>query len=283
MYVSRKFNMSVSSRLDIGRRKSDMLRSTDPADYQRTPHVAAVMEKTFPDGTEVAPHWHERHQLIWANAGVMEIAVAEGMWIVPTNRALWVPATHVHAIRMAGTVKMRSLYLQPGVGKTPCHVQLVSVSPFLAALLSEAASWALDRNDRRADLVAELILEELTELADKAIQLPQPNDERLRMVCDGLRRSPGSRRTLEQWADDVGVSARTLARLFAQHTGMRFHDWRHQARLARALVNLANDCPIAAIAVDLGYKSPSAFTYAFRRSMGCSPNEYMTRMSGRDS
>jgi AraC-like DNA-binding protein len=232
--------MSVPSRTDSHRRISDMPRSTNPADYQSTPHVAAVMANTFRDGSTVASHWHQRHQLIWAIAGVMEIEVAEGIWIVPTNRARWVPARRVHAIRMAGTVEMRSLYLQSGVGRTPLHAKLVSVSPFLAALLSEAASWALDRNDRRADLVTELILEELIELVDKPIRLPQPKDERLRIVCDGLRHSPGSRWTLERWADEARISARTLARLFAQKTGIRFNDWRHQARLAKALVELGN-------------------------------------------
>jgi AraC-like DNA-binding protein len=260
-----------------------MRRSTNPSDYQHTPHVAAVMAKQFCDGFEIAPHWHKRHQLIWATTGVMEIEAAEGTWVVPTNRALWVPATHVHSLRMAGAVEMRSLYLEPGTGRTPSQVKLVAVSALLAALLSEAASWSLDRNDRRADLVTELILDELTELADKPIQLPDPVDERLRSVCDALRRSPGSRWTLEQWADTVGVSARTLARLFAQETKMRFHDWRHQARLTHALVKLANGHSVASIADELGYRSPSAFTHAFRRTLGFTPAHYLARQhSDRD-
>jgi AraC-like DNA-binding protein len=253
---------------------SSLSKSVDAADYMHAPHAAAVMAKRFEDGSDVPIHTHERHQLIWANSGVMQIRVAKGTWVVPTNRALWVPAARPHAIHMAGVVEMRTLYLRPGFGRTPPEIKLVSVSDLLAALLSEAATWALDRNDRRANLVAELILDELAELADKPIQLPEPSDARLKSVCDALRREPGSRQTLEQWADLVGVSARTLARLFGDETGMRFHDWRHQARLAAALTKLAQGEAVATIAYDLGYQSPSAFTHAFRRSLGAPPAAY---------
>jgi AraC-like DNA-binding protein/quercetin dioxygenase-like cupin family protein len=252
-------------------------RSTDPLDYQRTPHVAAVMAKTFPNGFVVAPHCHERDQLIWASSGVMQVDVANALWILPTNRALWVPAGEVHSLRMVGTVTMRSLYIDPTVDKALGKVGILSVSPLLAALLSEAASWNLDRNDRRADLVTELVLDELKASKDQPVYLPEPVDSRLRLVCDSLRRDPGSRQTLEQWAEKVGASARTLARLFASETGMGFDEWRRQARLAAAMVDLAMGQPVGVIAEKLGYQSVSAFTFAFRRAHGCAPSEYLDR------
>ena len=66
-----------------------------------------------------------------------------------------------------------------------------------------------------------------------------PRDKRLRTVCAALLHEPGRPETLEEWSDLAGASSRTLARLFASETGMRFVDWRHQARLADALVRLA--------------------------------------------
>jgi AraC-like DNA-binding protein len=256
-----------------------LARSTDPLDYQRTPHVAAVMAKTFPNGFVVAPHCHERNQLIWASSGIMQIEVANGIWIVPPSRALWVPAGETHALRMAGTVTMRSLYIERTVGPTPAIVRILNVSPLLAALLSEAASWALDRNDRRADLVTELVLDEMTGSNDQPVYLPEPSDPRLRMLCDALRRDPGAKRTLEQWANRVGASARTLARLFASETGMGFHEWRNQARFAKSMIDLAAGKPIALVADELGYQSASSFSFAFRRAHGCTPTEYAARMA----
>jgi Helix-turn-helix domain len=45
---------------------------------------------------------------------------------------------------------------------------------------------------------------------------------------------------------------------------MRFVDWRRQARLATALVQLAEGQQVASVAHALGYASVSAFTAMFR-------------------
>ena len=56
--------------------------------------------RTSPPDFEIAPHSHERAQLIYATAGTMRVAAAGSMWIVPPQRALWMPAGIVHGIAM---------------------------------------------------------------------------------------------------------------------------------------------------------------------------------------
>ena len=63
-------------------------------------------------------------------------------------------------------------------------------------------------------------------------------------MCSTFTRA-GQPETLEEWSDIIGASSRTLARLFASVTGMRFVDWRHQARLADILVRLARGQDVA--------------------------------------
>ena len=48
----------------VGLTPAAAARSTDPADYQRVPRAVAAMPKDFADGFEIAPHSHERAQLI---------------------------------------------------------------------------------------------------------------------------------------------------------------------------------------------------------------------------
>lgn len=267
-------------RPDTNCRKTDNTRSTDAADYQHTRLAVAVMAKTYPDGAAVAPHAHRRHQLIWAIQGVMRVDIAAGVWVVPPSRALFVPAGLVHAVRMAGAVHMRTMYVEPAFmppHTAPAGGKLVAVSPLLRALLLEAASWRLDRADHRASLVASLILDELTTLADEPLRLPMPEDTRLRRVCEAIRADPARAWTLEHWADTAGTSARTLARLFLRETGTRFHDWRQQARLEAALTELARGGNVATAALRAGYASPSAFTAAFRRAMGTTPREHTSK------
>ena len=55
---------------------------------------------------------------------------------------------------------------------------------------------------------------------------------------------------------------------------MRFVDWRRQARLAAALVRLAEGEDVASVARSLGYASASAFTAMFRQSLGKAPRDY---------
>ena len=95
-----------------------------------------------------------------------------------------------------------------------------------------------------------------------------------------MKAEPASRKTLNDWAGSLGLSARTLARLFAAQTGMTFRQWQRQARLLEALVRLAENQPVTTIAYDLGYESPSAFIYAFRRALGTTPKRYFQATPG---
>ena len=67
-------------------------RSTNREDYQRVERPVAAMAKDFPSGFIIAPHTHPRAQLIFAAEGVMRVVTAEGAWVVPPQRAVWLPA-----------------------------------------------------------------------------------------------------------------------------------------------------------------------------------------------
>ena len=77
----------------------------------------------------------------------------------------------------------------------------------------------------------------------------------------------------EQHAEAAGASVRTLARLFQQHLGMGFAQWRRQVQLATAAAELIQGQPVSGIARTLGY-SPSSFSDMFRRELGVSPSQY---------
>lgn len=131
-----------------------------------------------------------------------------------------------------------------------------------------------DARNGRMDHIEALILDEIRAVDAQPLHLPMPRDKRLRVVCEALAQNPGREETLEQWSETTGASSRTLARLFAGETGMRFVDGRQQARLAAALVRLAEGEQVASVAHALGYGSVSAFTAMFRRALGKTPRDY---------
>jgi len=260
-------------------------RSTNRDDYQRVPRPVAAMAKDFPSGFVIAPHSHPRAQLVYGANGVMRVISPVGAWVVPPLRAVWIPAGIEHEVRMSGAVAMRTLYVDPKAAPralTACTV--IEVTPLLRALILRAVEEPIEYDERgAAGLVMALILAELARAAAVPLRIALPTDPRLVALCRALLDDPAQEATLDDWAERVGASARTLARLFQRETGMGFTRWRQQVRLAEAVGRLAKGDPVAQVADDLGYGSASAFTAMFRRTLGATPRQYLSRGSGQES
>lgn len=260
-----------------------MNRTTPPAgqptghddEYQTLPHPVTAKARDYRGG--VTPvHLHPRAQLIYAGSGVMRVETAEGCWVVPPVRGVWIPADTDHQVIMLGPVEMRTLYIRSDAAPDlPDHCCLIEVSPLLRALilalLDEPLAYDLAG---RAGRIAALALLELRFLKIPALHLPMPSEPRLLKLCRTQIEHPETQETLETLAERHATSSRTLARLFARETGMSFRQWRQQARLVEALGHLANGVPVARVAEKLGYRSASAFTAMFKRVLGMEPRRY---------
>lgn len=258
-------------------------RSTDPNDYQDVPSPVAAMPKEFADGHHIRPHRHRRAQVVHAIGGTMRVTTPGGTWVVPPRRAVWVPGGIDHEIRMVGPVSMRTLYIEPEAApfmpRERCVV--VEVSALLRELILAMGEEPVDYPaGGRAEAMVALILEELRRATELPLRIPLPADPRLLGLCRTLLDDLASDDTLEDWAERIGASGRTLARLFQKETGMSFGVWRQQARLAEALARLAQGRSIAEVSAALGYDSASAFTAMFRRVLGTAPSRYVNASEG---
>jgi AraC-like DNA-binding protein len=241
-----------------------------------TPTVGAYAHD-FPKGHHIALHCHAWHQLVYARAGVMTVSTPRGAWVVPPQRAVWMPARTAHEIRCTTALSMRTLYVAPGAAENlPATCCVVHITPLLRELVLSGVE--APGPPRRRDQLTALILSELAAAAVAPLHLPEPSDGRVKRITEALRAEPGDPRTLAAWGKEVGASTRTLSRLFLAETGMTFRQWQRQARLLAALVKLAQRQPVTAVALDLGYDSPSAFIHAFRRALGKTPRAYFGRI-----
>ena len=254
-------------------RRTPRPRSTDPRDYQRVARPFAAMAKSFADGFEIAPHHHRRDQLIYAVSGLMRVRTEHEAWIVPPDRAVYVPARTTHSISMRGDVEMRTLYIERGAAAVlPAGPTVLAVSHLLRELILALIEEPLlyDRAGRGGAIVA-LIVSEIARAPRLPLVIPMPKDVRLRRVCSRLLDDPADTRTLEGWSQIAGASARTLARLAESELGLTFTTWRQRVRFHNALEAIARNEPIGRIAADNGYRSASAFSAAFRALMGHAP------------
>ena len=228
------------------------------------------------------PHHHDRAQLVYASVGVMSVTTAEGTWVVPPQQAVWVPAGVVHEVVSKGPRSMRTLYFHPqALAGLPEHCCVLRISPLLREIILRLVSY--DQSEppgpEEARLLA-IIPDELKAAKAEPLNLPQPQDRRLKTIAAGLTGNPADNRTLAIWARQAGASERTLARLFQAETGFTFGAWRQRLRLITAVARLAEGQAVTTVAFDLGYDSPSAFIAMFRRSLGASPGRYFDSLAG---
>jgi AraC-like DNA-binding protein len=229
---------------------------------------------THPVGSTVVPlsasGWD---QLLHALSGVMSVETQLGSWVVPPNRALFVPDGQTVRAQMHGRVAIRSLYLRTELRAMPPELRVVNVPPLLRELIVHAIRVGpLDRQIQRDSRLIDVIVDQLDGLAHAPLELPQPKDPRARTLADLIATSPFG--GLDELAAGAGASRRTLERLFVAETGMPIARWRRQLRLVQALRLLGAGHRVTDVAHRVGYATPSAFSAMFRAELGRTPGQY---------
>ena len=69
-----------------------------------------LVARHYKKGTRLDPHMHRECQLVYAARGTMQVTTPKGRWLVPPDRAVWVPARLEHAIDVLADIDMRTLY-----------------------------------------------------------------------------------------------------------------------------------------------------------------------------
>ncbi len=72
-------------------------------DLQDVPRPVVAVASDYPADHEIAPHSHPRSQLIYAERGVMTVTTGIGVWVIPPQRAVWVPGGMEHRVDAAAT------------------------------------------------------------------------------------------------------------------------------------------------------------------------------------
>jgi len=248
-----------------------------PEEGESTPRAVAVLA-TDPEGDAfIPPHTHRRGHLLHAISGVMIVVAEAGNWVVPPGRGVWVPPGMEHQIRMAGEVKMRTVFVEPGTrAGLDSECRVIHVGALLRELIVAAVSVPLDfATGSRDERVMQLILDEIEAAPVLSLHVPMPRHARLAVLCEELVRDPSLPATLDDWALRLHMNTRTLARLFQRETGMNFGAWCRKVRLLLSLPQLAAGASIIEVALAHGYESPSAFAAMFRRMMGVPPSRYL--------
>lgn len=227
------------------------------------------------------PHAHVRHQLLYASDGVLTLLTDEGSWLLPRERAAFLPAGTVHRVRADGPVSLRTLYLSPRLEGAP-RVFSVFVLPTLGKELLELAmryeaNAPLDGCGRDTfSLLARLVGTWAS--SPCPFELPSGDSPEVRKATQVLRADVSAELSVDDVARASGLSVRSLNRRLVGETGLSFRDYLLRSRVLAAMAALAEPrARITDVAPKVGFESLGAFARAFRKIAGESPSEYRAR------
>src|ERR1700733_4985999 len=245
---------------------------------EQEPYLAVrSLATNYASGYRIESHQHKWHQFLYAISGAITVTTSQTSWMIPTGRAVFIPAGCAHAIRMWGTGEMRTLFLSPaltGFENTACRV--VEMAPLLRELvLRTVERMGLDsraaHDSRMIGLLEDEIKTALMEAGDSPLLLPMPGEERALALARYVLQKPLIGDSVDSLAKQHGVARRTLERRFRNETGMSFGMWRQKARLLDSIRLLAEGKSVTDTALDCGYSSVSAYIAAFKGTFGYTP------------
>ncbi|WP_395672473.1 AraC family transcriptional regulator [Inquilinus sp.] len=230
-------------------------------------------------GLHFQSHSHRWAQLFHIVSGSVTVETARGSFVVPPERALWIPPGVPHAVTYLQRSALRYLFLRPEAARhLPPTPSVIRLSPLLRELV--LALLGHPRDDAAADgpagRVLGVILDQLVTEPIAPLHLPMPDSARLRRAVAALAADPARTDGLAEVAGRAALSERSFERHFRAETGLSFRAWRRQARLLKAVEWLSLGASVGEVSDRLGYEGPSAFVAGFRKAFGVTPGRYFT-------
>jgi AraC-like DNA-binding protein len=220
-------------------------------------------------------HSHACGQLIYPQLGGVLLETDNSLIRLAPDRAAWIPEGVEHGIVIDRSFCYYSLYTGSDFLLRD-DVCVLPVRPLMRELILDAVRWA-EESAGIAHAKAHVLVNEIRRARsiDSAIDIP--HDRRIATICRAIAQHPGSAKTINDWANEAGVSSKTLQRYFIAGTGMSFQQWRNQVRMAKAVELHADGLRIIDVAMAVGYSTEGAYTQAFRKFYGYPPSRLRLR------
>lgn len=228
-------------------------------------------------GIAVPSHVHDEGMLVLVHEGLVVVQAGTEVWTVMPGSLGWIPPDTPHGARWFGEARGSFLYVRKdGCDRLPARCWSWPSSKLIEALIDRfTTAQPGDTSDAYLAQLFDVLLQELDARAHAPQLLPMPVDPRLQDLAHTLLDTPDDTAGIDEWAQRLNMSSRTLMRRFRQETGVTLGQWRQQARLLRALEMLCRGGSVTQAALSVGYESTSAFIGSFRAAFGMTPTRYL--------
>ncbi len=230
-------------------------------------------------------HFHDVHEIEYACRGVVEVKTQAGHYLLPPHQAAWIPAGLQHQTTLNAGVQTLAVLFEPElVPVAGDRVRIIAVSALLREMMLYSGRWPISRTESGVEsdsffqalgyVVAEALEDE------RPLNLPVSADPVVTAATD-YTRAHLDYVTVSDVTRAVGVSERTLRRLFSSHMGMSWRSYLLRARVLRSMAMLAQpDHSVLEISIAVGFDDVGAFARSFARHCGETPSAYKRRISG---
>ena len=245
-------------------------------DFSELPCPVYLRHDEFGADSHSSAHEHAWGQLNFTARGVVELDIAGQRFLSPPQYAVWIPPHMTHSAYNRQAIIYRSVYLSlEHSAHLPAEPCTLVISDILKAILNDFAERDVKVPEDPADIrLAHVLVDQLRLAKVQTRYLPYAQSPGLLAVLQTLQANPGDNRPLLEWARQVHVSERTLARQCVRELGMSFGDWRQRLRFLASIEALEGSRTVQEVAFDMGYSSASAFIAMFQREAGCTPEQY---------
>lgn len=262
------------------RYQHDQWQTLAPPEMKELPRPVFFRSNTIPEKTLYPSHSHDWHQLVYASSGVLTVDLGQQSFIITPEQAILIPAHHEHATRSYSGAVFRSLYIDDKASSFledfVTDSKIILVSPLLKELINKAANFTADyKKDSFENRLVQILLEEMVQMPEAGLLLPWPHSTQLQIMCEAIHKDPADNKSLAQWAKQLGTSSRTLTRHFEAEMGLSQREWRRRLKLIKALEYFGEGDSVTRVSLKLGYRSTSAFIYAFKEEYGSPPLQFL--------
>ncbi|WFU55183.1 helix-turn-helix transcriptional regulator [Bradyrhizobium pachyrhizi] len=246
----------------------------DPDQFDRP--INSFCIETGEENDELPLHSHRKGQLVVASHGSVMCRAPGGLWIVPPQGAVWIPAGILHSNCISDYGKVFVVFIDPKASNLPTTCCTFTISSLVRELIHRLSAFPpLYPVEGPTSRLGRVLLDELVQMSTEQMYLPISPDSRLQHLAASLLNDPSDRSTIEELAARYAMSERTFARLVLKETGMTYGRWRQRLHVLVALQRLSAGATVQTVSVDLGYEAPSAFITMFKKMMGKSPRRFL--------
>ncbi len=233
-------------------------------------------------------HRHQKHQILYLSSGVLHLELADKLWLLPPQRAAYIPAQTEHRVWSKVPTSLRTVYFAASkIDSWPDSSVVFSVNSLAKEMLIYSSEFG-PHSELSHESLARNYFATLAGLAKQWMEqplpfyLPQARSPAMKVAQNYTLAHLHRPLSLAEVAQEAHVSPRTLTRRFQEETQYTWRRFWAEARLLKAMESLAQSTTsITQIALEVGFESPAAFSRAFEQFTGQAPREYRRLIQGR--